>query len=79
MQITEALTESSIAVRLSSQESGLGRPLASLAGQMGCIYLFDDVLTPGESLSFIQIFICNPRGKTHEDLSNLFLVKAADC
>ena len=48
MQISEPLTESSIAVQLSSQESGLGKPLASLAGQMGCIYLFDDTLSPGK-------------------------------
>lgn len=47
VQIFEPLTESSISVRLTSQESGLGRPLASLAGQMGCIYLFEDTLTSG--------------------------------
>ncbi len=56
LQISEALTESSIAVKLSSQESGLGKPLSSLAGQMGCIYLFDDALTSGVQPSLQHAF-----------------------
>ena len=56
LQISEPLTESSISVRLTSQESGLGRSMASLAGQMGCIYLFEDTLSPGKSVQGYMLF-----------------------
>ena len=48
MQISEPLNACSIAARLSANESGLDRPLGAFRGQMSCIYLFQDVLSPGE-------------------------------
>ena len=39
----------SFAAGLSSQESGVGAPLGAFHGQMGCIYLFEDVLNPGKT------------------------------
>lgn len=47
LQISEPLTECSIGAKLSGQESGLGLPLSSLSGQMGCIYLFEAPLSEG--------------------------------
>ena len=49
VQVAEALNACSIAARLSAGESGLGAPLGAFRGQMGCIYLFEEVLSPGGS------------------------------
>jgi hypothetical protein len=46
-QVQEPLNACSIAVRLSGSESGLGMLLNAFHGQMGCIYLFEDILSSG--------------------------------
>ncbi len=46
-QVQEPLNSCSIAARLSGSENGLGVPLNAFHGQMGCIYLFEDILSPG--------------------------------
>lgn len=46
--MSEPADECSIGAALTAQESGLGVPLAAFSGQMGCIYLFEDVLSPGK-------------------------------
>lgn len=49
MQVQEPLNSCSIAARLSGSENGLGIPLNAFHGQMGCIYFFEDTLSPGEA------------------------------
>ena len=49
LQVTDALNECSIAARLSTVESDLGAPVSAFSGQMGCIYLFEDILSSGEA------------------------------
>ena len=39
----------SFAAGLSAQESGMGAAFGAFHGQMGCLYLFEDVLNPGKS------------------------------
>lgn len=41
----------SFAARMGPEESGLGSPVGAFLGQMGCLYLFEDALSPGELLS----------------------------
>ena len=47
MQVTEPLNECSIGARLPDHETGLDLMLGAFTGQMGCIYLFEDILSPG--------------------------------
>ena len=47
MQVTEPLNECSIGARLPDHETGLDLTLGAFTGQMGCIYLFEDILSPG--------------------------------
>ncbi len=51
MQVSEPLEECSIGAKLSDQECGLGLPLSSLSGQLGCIYLFEAPLSEGALLN----------------------------
>lgn len=55
MQIAEPMNACSFAAGLSSQETGIGAGFGAFHGQMGCIYLFEDVLNPGKTKS---LFIC---------------------
>ena len=55
MQIAEPMNACSFAAGLSSQETGIGACFGAFHGQMGCIYLFEDVLNPGKTKS---LFIC---------------------
>lgn len=48
MQIAEPVNACSFAAGLSSQETGIGAGFGAFHGQMGCIYLFEDVLNPGK-------------------------------
>lgn len=48
-QIAEPMNACSFAAGLSSQESGVGAGFGAFHGQMGCIYLFEDILNPGKS------------------------------
>ena len=43
----------SFAAGLPSQESGVGAAFGAFHGQMGCIYLFEDVLNPGMPSFFV--------------------------
>ena len=52
LQIAEPMNACSFAAGLSSQEAGVGSGFGAFHGQMGCIYLFDDILNPGKSLLF---------------------------
>lgn len=58
-QVQESLNACSIAVHLSCSESGLGTPLNAFHGQMGCIYLFEDILSTGGSMPSSSIFLLN--------------------
>ena len=49
LQIAEPINACSFAAGLASRESGVGSAFAAFRGQMGCLYLFDDVLNPGRS------------------------------
>ncbi len=49
LQIAEPINACSFAAGLSSRESGVGSAFGAFRGQMGCLYLFDDVLNPGRS------------------------------
>lgn len=49
VQIAEPVNACSFAAGLSSQETGVGGGFGAFHGQMGCIYLFEDVLNPGKS------------------------------
>lgn len=55
LQIAEPMNACSFAAGLSSQETGVGAGFQAFHGQMGCIYLFEDVLNPGK----IPLFVCN--------------------
>ena len=46
--MNEPLNSCTFAARLPANEVGLPLPLSAFKGQMGCIYLFEDVLSPGE-------------------------------
>ncbi|KAK9824084.1 hypothetical protein WJX72_007613 [[Myrmecia] bisecta] len=46
-KVPEALNWCSFGARLSARETGLDAPVGAFLGQMGCLYLFEDVLTPG--------------------------------
>ncbi|KAK9905588.1 hypothetical protein WJX75_002584 [Coccomyxa subellipsoidea] len=47
-KVQEPLNSCSIAARLSGSENGLGVPINAFHGQMGCIYLFEDILSPAQ-------------------------------
>ncbi|KAL0021859.1 hypothetical protein WJX77_009077 [Trebouxia sp. C0004] len=47
-KIAEPINACSFAAGLSSRESGVGSAFGAFRGQMGCLYLFDDVLNPGQ-------------------------------
>lgn len=49
LQIAEPMNACSFAAGLSSQETGVGTGFGAFHGQMGCIYLFEDVLNPGKT------------------------------
>ena len=67
LQAAEPLNTCSIAARLSSKESGLGKPVSAFNGQMGCIYLFADVLSPGAGTTHFHLFVCmSPGIRAHE-------------
>ncbi len=51
LQIAEPINACSFAAGLSSRESGVGSAFGAFRGQMGCLYLFDDVLNPGRSVA----------------------------
>ena len=53
MQIAEPMNACSFAAGLSSQETGVGAGFGAFRGQMGCIYLFEDVLNPGKTPSVV--------------------------
>ena len=57
-QVSELLNSCTFAVRLPANEVGLPLPLSAFKGQMGCIYLFEDILSPGTA----------PGGHTDPDL-----------
>ncbi|KAL3142038.1 hypothetical protein ABBQ32_004670 [Trebouxia sp. C0010 RCD-2024] len=48
-KIAEPMNACSFAAGLSSQETGVGAGFGAFHGQMGCIYLFEDVLNPGKT------------------------------
>ncbi len=48
LQIAEPVNACSFAAGLSSKESGTGAAFGAFHGQMGCLYLFEDVLNPGK-------------------------------
>ena len=48
----------SFAAGLPSQESGVGAAFGAFHGQMGCIYLFEDVLNPGMPSFFVLALPC---------------------
>lgn len=50
LQVAEPMNACSFAAGLSSQETGVGAGFGAFHGQMGCIYLFEDVLNPGKTL-----------------------------
>ena len=67
LQAAEPLNTCSIAARLSPKESGLGKPVSAFNGQMGCIYLFADVLSPGDSTTHVCLSVCmSPSNRAHE-------------
>ena len=67
LQASEPLNTCSIAARLSPKESGLGKPVSAFNGQMGCIYLFADVLSPGDSTTHVCLSVCmSPGNRAHE-------------
>ena len=45
--MSEPLNSCTFAVRLPASEVGLPLPLSAFKGQMGCIYLFEDLLSSG--------------------------------
>lgn len=47
-KLAEPINACSFAARLGAEESGLGTPVGAFLGQMGCVYLFEDVLSPGD-------------------------------
>ena len=47
LQVLEALNSCSFAAALPGSESGMGAPVGAFRGQMGCMYLFEDTLSPG--------------------------------
>lgn len=47
----EALNACSIGASIPKQDSGINLPVGAFQGQMGCIYLFDDIISAGEGLS----------------------------
>jgi hypothetical protein len=47
VQVPDALNAVSFGAAVSAGDNGLGSALASFHGQMGAIYLFDDLLAPG--------------------------------
>ncbi|DBA78126.1 TPA: hypothetical protein ACH3X2_008097 [Trebouxia sp. C0005] len=47
-KIADPINACSFAAGLSSRESGVGSAFGAFRGQMGCLYLFDDVLNPGQ-------------------------------
>lgn len=49
LQIPEPLNSCTFAARLPASEVGLPLPLSAFKGQMGCIYLFEDILSPGNA------------------------------
>ncbi len=57
LQVQELLNSCSIAAALSGSENGLGIPLNAFHGQMGCIYLFEDILSPGIGLYLSRRFM----------------------
>ena len=69
LQVAEPLNTCSIAARLSPRESGLGKPVSAFNGQMGCIYLFADVLSPGNSTTHVCLYICMPPGDRAHQVS----------
>ncbi len=49
-KLAEPINACSFAARLGAEESGLATPVGAFLGQMGCVYLFEDVLTPGNEV-----------------------------
>ena len=47
LQVPEPLNSCTFAARLPASEVGLPLPLSAFKGQMGCIYLFEDLLSSG--------------------------------
>ena len=45
--MAELLNSCTFAARLPASEVGLPLPLSAFRGQMGCMYLFEDILSPG--------------------------------
>ena len=64
MQIAEPINACSFAAGLSGKESGVGAAFGAFRGQMGCLYLFDEVLNPGGLCA--QSMIGPYHTKTHE-------------
>ena len=49
MQVTELLNSCTFAARMPADEIGLHHPLSAFRGQMGAVYVFDDVLSAGNT------------------------------
>ena len=47
VQVTELLNSCTFAARMPADEIGLHHPLSAFRGQMGAVYVFDDVLSGG--------------------------------
>ena len=66
LQIAEPINACSFAAGLSSRESGVGSAFGAFRGQMGCLYLFDDVLNPGTStVSLVCALLYEPSAPEH--------------
>jgi len=66
LQIAEPINACSFAAGLSSRESGVGSAFGAFRGQMGCLYLFDDVLNPGRSIvNFVRALLYGPSAPEH--------------
>ena len=49
VQVTELLNSCTFAARMPADEIGLYQPLSAFRGQMGAVYVFDDVLSGGRT------------------------------
>ena len=49
VQVTELLNSCTFAARMPADEIGLHQPLSAFRGQMGAVYVFDDVLSGGST------------------------------
>lgn len=58
MQVAEGCNAVSFGARVPAGQSGLELPVQEFHGQMGAIYLFEDLLTPGPPLAFPQLPSC---------------------